>query len=76
MATRKKEIPEIVIQVGTRIKKIIEDKELLFRNVANDCGMDVEALRRYTWGKQIMGIDKLALIANALGVEVGELFKK
>ena len=75
MTTRKKEIPEIVVKVGTRIKKIIEDKELLFRDVANDCGMDVEALRRYTWGKQIMGIDKLAVIAKALDVEVGDLFK-
>ncbi|KOS05044.1 hypothetical protein AM493_02590 [Flavobacterium akiainvivens] len=76
MADRKKEIPPVVIQVGERIKEIIEEKELIFRNVANDCNMDVEALRRYVWGKQIMGIDKLALIANALGIEVGELFKK
>lgn len=76
MAERKKEVPEIVIHVGKRISEIMKEKKLLARNVSADCGWDVEALRRYMAGKQIMGIDKLASIANALGVEVGELFKK
>lgn len=73
--TRQKEIPPIVIKVGERIKEIIDQKDLKARVVAHDADMDVEALRRYIAGKQTMGIDKLARIANALGVEIGELFK-
>lgn len=74
--TRKKEIPPIVIQVGERIADIIKTKKLKIRHVSADADMDVEALRRYMKGKQIMGIDKLTSIATALGVEVGELFKQ
>jgi transcriptional regulator with XRE-family HTH domain len=72
--TRKKEIPEIVVQVGGRIKAIIKEKELKVRIVAHDSDLDIEAFRRYMAGKQIMGIDKLFKIAQALGVDVGELF--
>lgn len=72
---RKKEIPEIIIHVGKRIKEVIQEKELKVRHVAADADLDVEALRRYMAGKQVMGIDKLIMIANALGIDVGELFK-
>ncbi|QYJ67926.1 helix-turn-helix domain-containing protein [Flavobacterium litorale] len=73
--TRKKEIPEIVVQVGKRIREVIHEKGLKVRHVAADADLDIEALRRYIAGKQVMGIDKLVRIANALGVQVGELFK-
>lgn len=72
---RKKEIPEIVTQVGGRIQAIIKEKGLKVRHVAADSDLDIEALRRYMAGKQIMGIDKLYRIAQALGAEIGELFK-
>ncbi|NDI99023.1 helix-turn-helix transcriptional regulator [Flavobacterium sp. LaA7.5] len=72
---RKKEIPEIVIHIGKRIKEVIQEKELKVRHVAADADLDVEALRRYMAGKQVMGIDKLIMIANALGIDAGELLK-
>ena len=72
---RKKEIPEVIIHVGKRIKEVIQEKGLKVRHVAADADLDVEALRRYMAGKQVMGIDKLVMIANALGIDVGELFK-
>lgn len=72
---RKKEIPEIVVQVGENIKAIIKKKGLKVRNVSHDADLDIEALRRYMASKQIMGIDKAHRIAQALGVEIGELFK-
>lgn len=72
---RKKEIPEIVIQVGRKIQTIIKEKGLKVRVVAHDADLDIEALRRYMAGKQIMGIDKIYRIAQALGVEIGELFQ-
>ncbi|MGQ2984883.1 helix-turn-helix domain-containing protein [Flavobacterium sp.] len=71
---RKKEIPEIVFQVGEKIKSIINEKGLKVRVVAHDSDLDIDVLRRYMSGKQIMGIDKLYRISGALGIEVGELF--
>lgn len=72
---RKKEIPPIVFQVGDKIKDIINKKGLKVRVVAHDSDLDIDVLRRYMAGKQIMGIDKLYRIAQALGVEIGELFE-
>lgn len=72
---RKKEIPNSVKLVGQNIKSIIKEKGLKTRNVANDADLDTEALRRYIAGKQIMGIDKLILIAQAMNVDIADLFK-
>lgn len=72
---RKKEIPESVKIIGLNIKSIIKEKNLKVRHVAHDSDLDIEALRRYMLGKQIMGIDKLVCISKALDVEINELFK-
>ncbi len=73
---RKKEIPQSVIDVGANIKAIIKQKNLKVRHVAHDADLDIEALRRYMAGKQIMGIDKAITIAKAIGVtDYNELFK-
>ena len=46
------------------------------RHVAHDADLDIEALRRYMAGKQIMGIDKIIFIAKALKIDdYNELFK-
>lgn len=73
---RKTEIPESVKIVGSNIKEIIKEKKLKVRHVAHDSDLDIEALRRYMLGKQIMGIDKLIRIGKALNVEISELLKK
>ncbi|RXM42113.1 helix-turn-helix domain-containing protein [Flavobacterium sp. YO64] len=73
---RKTEVPESVKIVGNNIKEIIKEKDLKVRHVAHDSDLDIEALRRYMLGKQIMGIDKLIRIAKALNVEIAELFRK
>ncbi|GAA3766875.1 helix-turn-helix domain-containing protein [Flavobacterium ginsengiterrae] len=73
---RKKEVPESVKIVGNNIKEIIKEKDLKVRHVAHESDLDIEALRRYMLGKQIMGIDKLIRISKALNVEISELFKK
>lgn len=73
---RQKEIPESVKQIGDNIKSIIQDKKLKVRHVAHDADLDIEALRRYIGGKQIMGIDKLVRIAIALELDdYNEIFK-
>lgn len=73
---RKTEVPESVKIVGNNIREIIKDKNLKVRHVAHDSDLDIEALRRYMLGKQIMGIDKLVRISKALNVEISELFVK
>jgi transcriptional regulator with XRE-family HTH domain len=72
---RKKEIPDSVKIIGNNIKMIIKEKSLKVRHVAHDSDLDIEALRRYILGKQIMGIDKLVRISKALNVEISELFQ-
>jgi len=72
---RKKEIPESVKQIGENIKGIIKEKNLKVRHVAHDADLDIEALRRYINGKQIMGIDKLIRITKALNVDFSTVFK-
>ncbi len=71
---RKTEIPESVKTIGTNITAIIKQKDKKVRHVAHDADMDIEALRRYMAGKQIMGVDKCVRIAKALEVEVSALF--
>ncbi|KRD59667.1 hypothetical protein ASE40_11195 [Flavobacterium sp. Root935] len=73
---RKTEVPESVKIVGKNIKDIIKEKSLKVRHVAHDSDLDIEALRRYMLGKQIMGIDKLIRISKALNVEISELFRE
>ncbi|QDW20355.1 helix-turn-helix domain-containing protein [Flavobacterium sp. KBS0721] len=73
---RKTEVPESVKIVGNNIKEIIKEKKLKVRHIAHDSDLDIEALRRYMLGKQIMGIDKLIRISKALNVEISELFRE
>lgn len=70
---RKKEIPTVVIQVGIKIKEIIEKKKLKQREVAHDAGLDVENLRKYMKGTQEMKISTLVRISDALNISASEL---
>jgi transcriptional regulator with XRE-family HTH domain len=73
--TRKSEIPEVVIQLGIKIKEIIEANKLKQREVAHDAGMDVENLRKYIKGNQEMKISTLFKIAKSLKINPGDLIK-
>ncbi|MCG2610650.1 helix-turn-helix domain-containing protein [Flavobacterium sp. SM15] len=70
---RKKEMPAVVIQLGIKLKDIIEAKKLKQREVAYDAGMDVENLRKYMKGNQEMKISTLIKISEALGMTASEL---
>lgn len=72
---RKSEMPQEVIDLGIRIQNLIKEKELKQRDVAHDSGLDVENLRKYIKGKQEMKISTMLRIAEALNVEINELFK-
>ena len=73
---RKKSIPESVKLLGNNIARIIEEKGLLRRTVAHDADLDVENLRKYISGKQIMGVHILFRLAKALDVSVEELCRE
>ena len=72
---RKSEVAKEIIDLGKRIEQIIKEKNLKTREVAHDSDLDVENLRKYIKGKQEMKVSTMLKIANALQVEVGELFK-
>ena len=75
MTERKKEIPPIVATIGENITTILKQKGMLLRHLSAKADMDIEAVRKYVKGKQIMGVDKLYIIAQALEVGVEDLFK-
>lgn len=73
--TRKSEIPQVVNQLGIKIKSIIQEKQLKQREVAHDAEMDVESLRKYIKGSQEMKISTFFKIAHSLKVDPSDLIK-
>lgn len=72
---RKNEAPQVVIQLGAKIKSIIKNKGLKQRDVAHDAGIDVENLRKYIKGVQEMRVSTVFRIAEALAVTASELLE-
>ncbi|AWK05028.1 hypothetical protein HYN56_12635 [Flavobacterium crocinum] len=72
---RKTELPEVVKELGIKIKEEINSNKLKPREVANDAEMDVENLRKYIKGSQEMRIGTLFKIAKALKIHPSELIK-
>lgn len=72
---RKSEIPEVVIELGIKIKDMIDNNQLKPREVAHDAELDVENLRKYIKGSQEMKISTLFKIAQALKIHPSELIK-
>ncbi len=72
---RKSEIPEVVKDLGIKIKDIIEEKKFKRREGAHDAEMDVESLRKYIKGSQEMKVSTLFKIAQALKIHPSELIK-
>ncbi|KRD06487.1 hypothetical protein ASE21_20240 [Flavobacterium sp. Root901] len=72
---RKTEIPEVVKQLGIKIKDVIDANQLKSREVAHDAELDVENLRKYIKGSQEMKIGTLFKIAQALKIHPSELIK-
>ncbi len=72
---RKSEIPEVVKELGIKIKATIEEKKFKQREVAHDAEMDVESLRKYIKGSQEMKISTMFKIAQALKIHPSELIK-
>lgn len=72
---RKSEIPEVVKELGVKIKEVIDNNQLKPREVAHDAELDVENLRKYIKGSQEMKISTMFKIAQALKIHPSELIK-
>ncbi|WET03727.1 helix-turn-helix transcriptional regulator [Flavobacterium sp. YJ01] len=72
---RKSEIPEVVKELGIKIKSVIQENQFKQREVAHDAEMDVESLRKYIKGSQEMKISTMFKIAQALKIHPSELIK-
>lgn len=72
---RKSEIPQEVVTLGEKIKELMVDNDISTIELAYRLNLDTANLRRYLSGRQEMKFTMIVKLANALGVEPGELFK-
>lgn len=73
---RKSAIPEDVVELGKKIKELMDEKDISVNSLAGILNFDTANVRRYINGQQEMKFTMIKKFANALGVEPGELFKK
>lgn len=59
-----------------RIEEICKEKNITYKQLADDAGMLPEAVSRLAAGKTNPTLSTLSTIAAALGVEVVDLFEK
>lgn len=63
-------------ELGTAIKELRKERNMSQEALGNAIGVDKGNVSRYESGKQFPELDKISNIAEALGVEVWELFAK
>ena len=65
---------DIKLQLGTRIRELRKSKNITQEKLVEIIGSNINNLSRIENGKKFMSADKLTKIADALGVDVKELF--
>lgn len=65
---------KFLIDLGLRIKKLRESKNLTQENLANDCDIPKSQITRIEKAKINTTVKTLIKISNALGVEFKDLF--
>ena len=65
---------DIKTQLGARIKELRKSRNITQEELVEIIGSDTNNLSRIENGKKFMSADKLAKIANALNVDIKELF--
>lgn len=63
-------------ELGAAIKELRKERNMSQETLGNAIGVDKGNISRYESGKQFPELDKISNIAEALGVEVWELFAK
>lgn len=66
----------IQIVLSTNIRKLIREKGLKQKSVAEQCKIDEKIFSNMLCNRQDIRTENLPLIANALNVTVDELFKE
>lgn len=62
--------------VQRNVKRIIEEKGLLKKGVAKRAGMTSQSLSDIIAGRKVIRADMVPVLANALSVDVMELFRE
>ena len=70
---RKQALPTYVVDLGNRIKNIRKEKGISITELAYNCELDSQNLRKYENGKQEMKVSTLKRIAEGLNVSVSAL---
>ena len=65
---------DIKLQLGNRIKELRKSKNITQEKLVEIIGSNINNLSRIENGKKFMSADKLAKIAEALNVDIKELF--
>lgn len=65
---------DIKAQLGARIKELRKSKNITQEELVELIGSDTNNLSRIENGKKFMSADKLVKIANALNVDIKDLF--
>ncbi len=65
---------DIKAQLGARIKELRKSKNITQEELVELIGSDTNNLSRIENGKKFMSAEKLSKIANALNVDIKELF--
>lgn len=68
-------LKQLLIKFGKEIKKARIDKDISQEALAEKAGMHVTFLSRIENGKANISLDSVLKLANALNIEVSELFK-
>ncbi|MFY0482505.1 helix-turn-helix domain-containing protein [Flavobacterium sp. PLA-1-15] len=63
-----------LIAFGAHLKKIREDKGMSQAQLAIDCDFDVSVISRIERGKVNTSVNNLKLIAEALDIQIQQLF--
>ena len=61
--------------LSKNIRKIIDEKGLKQKAIAQECGINEKAFSNMLCNRQEIRTDNLPLISKALGVDISELFK-
>ena len=71
---RKKVDKTYLISFGKNLKRVREEKKITQSQLAIDCDFDVSVISRIERGVVNTSLSNLKLIANALNVQLKELF--
>jgi len=70
------QVPDTVVSVGRKVKKLREDKNISLDSVANETGCSTNELEQIESGKKIPPVGLLLQISRALEIDSNFFFKK